>query len=234
MVVYLLRLNKAPPEPETGWAAFWHVELVGSPFKGLCWTVALTQLSSLLFDSRAAASLPVPCGTGFGCHGSQPGIRAVYDKGCYVGGPGLRLQERWGVFPPGEKMVLTVNLADGHACQCSTQYTLILCLAPSSCYTNIFPQINSCRCVCGFCFTPTLSVSALLPNWHVGNMLSPDPISVSNPLTSTDRVSRCPTGYPALSQDVVRDDNGQCTIAIFVQRHLGGLSKKSNFPPSVY
>ena len=36
-------------------------------------------------------------------------------------------------------------------------------------------------------------------------MLSLDPISVLNSLTSTDYVLQCPTGRPGLIQDVVRE-----------------------------
>lgn len=39
-----------------------------------------------MFDSLPAVFLPVPCGTRFGCHGTQSSIHTASDKGCNVGG----------------------------------------------------------------------------------------------------------------------------------------------------
>lgn len=49
----------------------------------------LQHKSLLLFVCLATVSLPLPCGTGLGCHGTKEGIHAVYDNECNVGGPVL-------------------------------------------------------------------------------------------------------------------------------------------------
>lgn len=50
-----------------------------------------------------------------------------------------------------------------------------------------------------------------------------EPISVFNSLKSINHVSRCPTGYPALNQDIVREDN---TKTAAVQMDLGSNFKE--------
>lgn len=97
------------------------------------------------YPACLSVSLPFPCGTGFVCHGTDPGIHAVYDKGCNVGGLVLCYSSTEARSP------LRV---DGLSSEPS-QWSRLLMLnwvntnpapGPSFSYSSIFPQMSLFPC----------------------------------------------------------------------------------------
>ena len=180
-----------------------------------CWTAPLRGYIELLltyFKTSLASCLtlcfPPPCCTGSGCHGSQQGIHAVYDNECNVGGPGLDYrstevrspwrEDGYNSEPPRRSRLLMLD---------SINTDLVSNTASSHKQTAEGVFLSSASHLhCQYHFS--LVCYFIRIHWtemHEGNTLSLELISVFILFAG-----RCPTGYPALNQDMVREGHCFC------------------------